>query len=73
MRTFSEVYPYFVRVSFTIRFTESPIGFVRNAELINSRAAMVGFFVLLIVEAIINEPFLKFIGIEVGKGINIGF
>jgi|EP00670_Eutreptiella_braarudii_P000726 hypothetical protein len=55
------------------KFTESPIGFVKNAEIFNSRAAMVGFFALLLVEALLGQPLLTFIGIEVGQGIDIGF
>jgi len=55
------------------KFEEPSFGFVRNAELLNSRAAMIGFFALLLVEAVLGGPFLKFLGIEVGNGIDIGF
>ena len=40
------------RVFVFCRFTESPIGFVKNAEIVSSRSAMVGFFALRLVEAL---------------------
>lgn len=48
-------------------------GFVKNAEILNSRAAMIGFFSLLFVEAIAGKGLLELVGIEVGNGIDIGF
>lgn len=55
------------------KFSESPVGFVRNAEVMNSRAAMMGFFALLLVEAILGGPILEPLGFTVGNGINFGF
>jgi hypothetical protein len=52
----------------------SPLcGFVENAERINGRSAMVFFIVVLIVEAIADKCFLELLGLQVGKGINVGF
>eukprot|EP00667_Euglena_gracilis_P027599 EG_transcript_34237 len=47
------------------RFTQSPVGFVPNAELFNSRAAMAGFALLLLLEAILNQPLLKVLGVDI--------
>ena len=47
-------------------------GFVENAEILNSRAAMIGFFALLAVEAIFSKGLLEMVGVTVGKGLNIG-
>lgn len=47
-------------------------GFVENAERLNSRAAMIGFFALLLVEGIFNKGILEMVGITVGKGLDIG-
>ena len=63
---------YFTLLSCFFRFTESPIGFVKNAEIINSRAAMMGFIALLIVELILGGPLLEQFGVVVGNGIDIG-
>lgn len=48
-------------------------GFVDNAETINSRAAMIGFFALLALEAVAGKGILELVGIETGNGIDIGF
>ena len=48
-------------------------GFVNNAEVLNSRAAMIGFFALLILEAVAGKGLLELIGVAVGKGLDIGF
>ena len=47
-------------------------GFVENAEVLNSRAAMIGFFALLAVEAIAGKGLLELVGVTVGKGLDIG-
>lgn len=47
-------------------------GFVENAEILNSRAAMIGFFALLLVEAIFNKGLLEIVGVTVGKGLDLG-
>lgn len=44
-------------------------GFVDNAERLNSRAAMVGFAALLLVESIGGKGLLELLGISVGRGI----
>lgn len=48
-------------------------GFVDNAEVINSRAAMIGFFGILIVEAIANKGILEMVGFTVGAGLGFEF
>ncbi|KAL6776377.1 OHP1 [Auxenochlorella protothecoides x Auxenochlorella symbiontica] len=47
-------------------------GWVDYAERLNSRAAMIGFFALLLVEGISGRGLLQLIGISVGGGLNIG-
>jgi hypothetical protein len=47
-------------------------GFVDNAERLNSRAAMIGFFALLALEAVTNKGLLEILGLSVGKGLDIG-
>lgn len=47
-------------------------GFVENAEILNSRAAMMGFIALLILEAVAGKGLLELIGVTVGKGLDIG-
>jgi hypothetical protein len=42
---------------------------VDNAERLNSRAAMLGFFALLAVEAISNKGLLELIGLQIGNGL----
>jgi hypothetical protein len=44
-------------------------GWVDNAERMNSRAAMIGFFSLLLVEAVANKGLLELIGLQTGKGL----
>jgi len=46
-------------------------GFTENAEVWNSRAAMIGIFGIVIVEAIINRGILQVIGIEIGNGLDL--
>jgi len=53
--------------------TTRDAGFVDNAEVTNSRAAMIGFFALLLLEAVTGKGILELMGIEVGNGIDIGF
>jgi len=48
-------------------------GFVDNAETINSRAAMIGFFGVIIVEFLAGKGLLEMAGVETGNGIDIGF
>ena len=44
-------------------------GFVENAEVINSRAAMIGIIAMFIVEAILGKGLLETVGISVGNGL----
>ena len=44
-----------------------------NAEVINSRAAMIGFFALILLEAVAGKGILELLGVETGNGIDIGF
>lgn len=44
-------------------------GWVDNAERLNSRAAMIGFFALLLVEAIAGRGLLEMMGANVGNGL----
>eukprot|EP00898_Chlorokybus_atmophyticus_P004618 jgi/Chlat1/5157/Chrsp33S05150 len=48
-------------------------GFTEAAEVLNSRAAMLGLIGIVIVEAIIGHGFLETVGITVGKGLDIAF
>lgn len=52
---------------------EARFGFVKWAEKINSRAAMLGFFGILIVEAIAHKGIFEMAGFEVGKGLGFEF
>ena len=49
------------------------IGFVENAERWNSRASMVGWWSLLLVELVAGKGLLEIMGFTVGKGINFTF
>ena len=54
------------------RFPDIPpgrFGFVEYAERLNSRAAMIGFFGILIVEFIANRGILELVGLNVGSGL----
>jgi hypothetical protein len=44
-------------------------GFVDNAERINSRACMIGFFALLLVEAVSGRGLLELMGFTIGSGL----
>lgn len=48
-------------------------GFVRFAEKINGRAAMLGFFGILFVEAIAGRGIFEMAGFQVGKGLGFEF
>lgn len=48
-------------------------GWVDNAERMNSRAAMIGFFALIAVEFIAQRPFMEMIGVQVGRGLPFEF
>ncbi|CEF98240.1 Chlorophyll a/b binding protein domain [Ostreococcus tauri] len=48
-------------------------GFVENAERANARASMVGWWALLLVEAVAGKGILELAGVTVGKGINFTF
>lgn len=52
---------------------ESKFGFVKGAERLNSRAAMLGFFGILLVEAIAHKGIFEMAGFEVGKGLGFEF
>eukprot|EP00475_Leptophrys_vorax_P011599 TRINITY_DN18161_c0_g1_i1.p2 TRINITY_DN18161_c0_g1~~TRINITY_DN18161_c0_g1_i1.p2 ORF type:complete len:115 (+),score=4.87 TRINITY_DN18161_c0_g1_i1:119-463(+) len=47
------------------------LGFTQTAESWNSRAAMIGLFGVIILEAIIGQGILELIGVEVGKGLDL--
>jgi hypothetical protein len=47
-------------------------GFVDNAERLNSRAAMIGWIALLIIEAVTNKGILEVFGFSTGGGLDIG-
>jgi len=53
--------------------TPATFGFVDNAERMNSRASMVGWWSLLAVEGIAHQGLLEIMGVQVGKGINFTF
>jgi cytoskeletal protein RodZ len=48
-------------------------GFVDNAETMNSRASMIGWWSLLLVELVAGKGLLEMLGFTVGKGINFTF
>ena len=48
-------------------------GFVDNAEVKNSRAAMIGFFALLLVEGVSGKGLLELVGLQIGKGLGFEF
>lgn len=48
-------------------------GWVNWAEKINGRAAMMGFFGILIVEAIAGKGFFEMLGLTVGNGLGFEF
>lgn len=52
---------------------ESMFGFVKGAERLNSRAAMLGFFGILLVEAIAHKGIFEMAGFEVGRGLGFEF
>lgn len=52
---------------------ESKFGFVKGAERLNSRAAMLGFFGILLVEAIAHKGVFEMAGFEVGRGLGFEF
>ena len=57
----------------TCRLISSYPPMLHVAEKINSRAAMIGFFSLLALEAIAGKGILELLGLTIGNGINIGF
>lgn len=44
-------------------------GFVNNAEKLNGRACMLGFFALLLVEAVAHRGLLEMMGLSIGNGL----
>lgn len=48
-------------------------GFVENAERWNSRASMVGWWSLLLVEGVAGKGLLDLVGVKTGQGINFTF
>lgn len=46
-------------------------GFVDNAERMNSRAAMIGFFILLAIEGVTGKGLLELAGFKVGEGLDL--
>lgn len=51
----------------------STFGFVDNAERLNSRAAMLGFFALLLLELVAGKGILDLIGLTTGNGLGFEF
>lgn len=51
----------------------SKFGFVENAERLNSRAAMIGFVALLLVELVAGKGILNLLGVTVGQGLGFEF
>merc|ERR1712003_39527 len=47
-------------------FVEPKRGFVENAEVMNSRWAIIGFMSLCLVEGLFNKPFLRLFGMRIG-------
>jgi len=52
---------------------QGKFGWVDNAETMNSRASMIGWWSLLIVEFCAGKGLLEIFGVQVGKGINFTF
>ena len=48
-------------------------GFVENAERWNSRASMIGWWSLLLVEGVAGKGLLDLVGVKTGQGINFTF
>ncbi|EIE19161.1 hypothetical protein COCSUDRAFT_54758 [Coccomyxa subellipsoidea C-169] len=48
-------------------------GFVESAERLNSRAAMLGFFGILLVEALAGKGIFEMAGFTVGNGLGFEF
>eukprot|EP00897_Mesotaenium_endlicherianum_P007359 jgi/Mesen1/6651/ME000340S05815 len=46
-------------------------GFTENAEVWNSRAAMIGFFGIILLEAVVHRGLLDLLGVEIGKGLDL--
>ena len=44
---------------------------MRPPRCARSRAAMIGFFALLLVEAVANKGILELIGVKVGGGLDL--
>lgn len=55
------------------KFATAKFGFVDNAELLNSRAAMLGFFGILAVEAIAGKGIFEMAGFSIGNGLPFEF
>ncbi|KAL4431306.1 hypothetical protein ABPG75_006562 [Micractinium tetrahymenae] len=51
----------------------SNFGFVESAERLNSRAAMIGFFALLLVELVAGQGLLDLLGFTTGNGLGFEF
>ncbi|BDA49558.1 probable light-harvesting complex-like protein OHP1, chloroplastic [Coccomyxa sp. Obi] len=52
---------------------QAKFGFVESAEILNSRAAMLGFFGILLVEALAGKGIFEMVGISVGNGLGFEF
>lgn len=48
-------------------------GFVENAERLNSRLSMIGFFGILFLEFLINKGILDVFGLNTGSGLGFEF
>ena len=57
----------------TPKFAAPKFGFVDNAEILNSRAAMLGFFGILAVEAIAGKGIFEMVGLTTGNGLPFDF
>ena len=48
-------------------------GFVENAERLNSRACMIGFFGLIALEAVAHKGIFEMLGFTTGQGLPFEF
>lgn len=53
------------------RLSSAIFGFTTNAEILNSRSAMIGLIALVILEWATGKGILEMLGLDIGKGLNI--
>ena len=46
---------------------------MENAEVINARACMIGFVLLIIIESIAGKGLFQMLGLSVGQGLGFEF